>query len=357
LNYITLGKKLFWKSKSLPIYFIFFITNRCNAKCNHCFYWKKNSNKSSELSLQEIKKISTTIGPLYHINFTGGEPFLRDDLHKIVYTFYKNCKVRSAGIPTSGYNPDRICEAIKKIIRRCPDINLKVDVSLDHFNDTHDNMRNLPGLFNNAIQTIKTLKELNLKRLVVGVNVTLTKENERDIEKIYTFIRDVIQPDVIDPILIRGNPRDIKTKDVSFKSYNKLISLWTEDMRANKFRGYPGFRFGPMITARDIVLRKLIINKLRGKETHFRCLAGILGGVMYEDGEVFPCELLSEGLGNIRKYNYDFKKLWFSANAGKIRAKIRNEKCSCTHECFQNLNVLFSIKAMPLLLKEYIAKL
>ena len=74
-------------------------------------------------------------------------------------------------------------------------------------------------------------------------------------------------------------------------------------------------------------------------------------------GKVFPCELLSEGFGDIRKYNYDFRKLWFSAKADKIRAKIRNERCSCTHECFQNLNVLFSIKAMPLLLKECVTRL
>lgn len=354
MNYANLIKNVFWKHNTLPNYLIFFITNKCNARCDHCFYWKNLNNKKEELSLEEIKKISKTMSNLYHINLTGGEPFLRTDLSEIAQILYKNCKLRSVGIPTNGYNPERICKITKKILKSCPDLNLLVSISLDHLMSAHDNIRNFPGLFNKAVKTVDVLKKLNSRNLTVGVNLTLTKENEKDIEKIYSYIRDVIQPDTINPLLVRGNPKNMKTKEVSLHSYEKLISLWTKDIKLNKLKGYSNLPFSSLIMARDILTRKNIIKKIKGEKNTPKCLAGILGGVIYENGDVSPCEILSESFGNIRDYDYDLKKIWFCEKANKIRKKIKKERCSCTHECFQNINTVFHIKTIPKLLTETI---
>jgi len=40
---------------------IFFVTNRCNFKCNHCFYWQ-SLNINDVLSTENIKKIIDSIG-------------------------------------------------------------------------------------------------------------------------------------------------------------------------------------------------------------------------------------------------------------------------------------------------------
>lgn len=351
MNYIDCTKKLFWKRNSFPIYFIFFVTNRCNARCNHCFYWERLEKKIQEMTVEEIDNFTRTMKPLHHVNLTGGEPFLRDDLPKIVSVFRRNCKTKSFSIPTNGYDHERLAGITQEIIDLSPDIELQVNVSIDHLHDRHDQIRNFPGLFNNAILTINELKDLRLKQLAVAVSITLTKENEQDIDRIYRFIRDDIQPDKIFPVLVRGNPKCSSTKDVSLKSYSRFVSLWHNDIINDKFHGYPHSLFGYLVASRDILVRKYNINTLQGKKGDQRCLAGILGCVMREDGEVFPCELLSESFGNIHNYDYDFRKVWFSSAAEGIRKKIRENKCTCGHECFQGLNTLFNLKSWPALCK------
>lgn len=344
MNCFDIAKNLFLRNSSLPIYLIFFVTNRCNAKCSHCFYWQKINSGNTELTLEEIDKISNTIRTLYHVNLTGGEPFLRSDLADIAHIFYRNCGVKSFGIPTNGFDPEKICSISENIIKRCPNVKLELDVSIDHFGEKHDQIRDFPGLLNRAIQTVKILKELNSEELVVNVNLTLTKENEKEIEKIYHFIREVLKPDMISPLLVRGNARVPETKNISYQRYKKLIDIWARDIKLHKFKGYHNSIMGSLITARDIAARKIILNRIHGGSPHFSCMAGTLGMVIYENGEVYPCESLSDSFGNIRDYAYDFKKIWFSKKRADIVKRIKQGKCWCTHECFQGLNVVFNAK-------------
>ena len=74
-----------------PNYMIFFITGRCNLRCSFCFYLDEieNADKERELTVEEISKIAKRSPTLYHITFTGGETFLRDDFDEIVKLFYR----------------------------------------------------------------------------------------------------------------------------------------------------------------------------------------------------------------------------------------------------------------------------
>jgi hypothetical protein len=66
-------------------------------------------------------------------------------------------------------------------------------------------------------------------------------------------------------------------------------------------------------------------------------------GVIYEKGDVYPCELLNrQPLGNVRNYDYDFRKLWASATTKKSAAWIKDSQCYCTHECFQRFNIIYN---------------
>lgn len=342
MNYLNLSKRAFLDKRKLPVYLIFFVTSRCNARCNHCFYWQKTTSESDELTLGEIEKMTQTIGTLFHVNLTGGEPFLRKDLSDIVALFYKHCGVRSFAIPTNGYNPRLIYDVAEKTLERCPGIRLQIGVSLEQLYETHDQIRNLENLFQNSIKTVRFLKKLNSKGLIVGVNLTLTTENEKDIEKIYHFISNRLRPNMISPLLVRGNVREPLTKDVSIASYKKMIYIWINDTTKRFLRGYHGNFFDWFIANRDFVARNRVIGWLEGKTDFFECMAGTLAAVVYEDGEVHPCELLLESLGNLRKHDYNFKEIWFSEKTANTVAKIKRDKCWCTHECFQSLNAVFN---------------
>ena len=75
---------------------------------------------------------------------------------------------------------------------------------------------------------------------------------------------------------------------------------------------------------------------------------------MFSRGQVLPCELLVDKvMGNVRDYDYDFKKIWFSKEADEIREWIRKNKCFCTYECFLTINILFNPLMLPQVLKEW----
>ena len=84
---------IFWKKR--PIHLTFFLTRRCNAKCPFCFYLKTDTNsviQNTELSLDEIEKISGSMDLLLWLAFSGGEIYLREDLVEISRIFYRNNK-------------------------------------------------------------------------------------------------------------------------------------------------------------------------------------------------------------------------------------------------------------------------
>ena len=83
------------------------------------------------------------------------------------------------------------------------------------------------------------------------------------------------------------------------------------------------------------------------------CHAGGLFGIITASGLVYPCEILdsSHMIGNIRDYNLNFKNLWLSNKAKEEVSFIRKTKCFCTHECFNQVNILFNPKYYPKVIK------
>src|SRR3989338_8060205 len=104
----------------LPNELIFFITSRCCNKYKTCFYWQDLNSAENELKLDEIRKISSSLGSMGKVLITGGEPYLRTDLPEICKIFHDQNACKRFHIPTHGFNPDRISEMAEKILVNCP---------------------------------------------------------------------------------------------------------------------------------------------------------------------------------------------------------------------------------------------
>ncbi|MBI4698269.1 MAG: radical SAM protein, partial [Nitrospirae bacterium] len=111
-------------------YLIFFVTNRCNAKCRHCFYWK-NLNKKEELSLDEIENISKKLGTVQVLLLSGGEPVLRDDLPEIISMFIKNNGSKVVSIPTNALLPEEVERVVERLATHFTDITFSINPSID----------------------------------------------------------------------------------------------------------------------------------------------------------------------------------------------------------------------------------
>jgi len=339
-----------WFNKNLksPIYLTFFITTRCNARCKYCFFWKELNSKKKELTLKEIEKISKSMDNLLFLLLSGGEPFLRKDIDELVKIFYRNNHPPFIVIPTNGILTEIILEKIRSICDKCPKSDILISVSLDGPEEITDKTRNVKGSFKKTVQTIIKLKELKKPNLSVGVSLTFNAINQNQILDFYEYLKKEIKPDLISPLLIRGKPREDFTKKVNLKIYKELQDRIEKDYLKKTKRGNLGF--SKIVVANRIIRAERIYKTALKNRFLSPCYAGIINAIIYPDGKITPCEILDEEFGNIKDYDYDFKKLWQSSRVKKFREKIRKEKCFCTHECNWTTNILFNPAYLPRLL-------
>ena len=367
LDYLRHGSKMFSKKGAMPAYLVYFIADACNAKCKHCLLadgahpgWEEPSMayRKQELSLEELDKITTSIGKgsLMFLLPTGGEPFLRKDIGEIVKIFHKNTGVRNVGIPTNGSTTARTVSIVKELCESCPDLDLHIDVSLDGVGELHDEIRVFPGLFKRSIETYKALRDIekHYKNFSVQVETTVSKHNEDVLFENYEWFRNNLDVDTVFTLLTRGSPKEPLAKFFDVEKYQAYADHMEKEYKSGSLGGYDHFPFADFINAKRIVRHNLIAKIARDNEYQIPCYAGNLGGAMFANGDVYPCELLIDRkLGNVREAGYDFKKIWFSREAETARKFIRESKCFCTYECFLTINILFNPMMMPAVLKEW----
>ena len=87
---------------------ILFVTSRCNALCQTCFYHAE-LNQPGDMTFAQIEKISRTMPPITDLWLSGGEPTLRRDLEELVSAVSKAIHVKYITMITHGgmLTPDR----------------------------------------------------------------------------------------------------------------------------------------------------------------------------------------------------------------------------------------------------------
>jgi len=336
------------KINKSPLQLIFYITNKCNLRCDHCFFWKQINKKIEELSLDEIRKIARSIQYLPILSLTGGEPFLRQDISDITKIFNDNTKLNTVVIPTNGFLTEQITNATKRMLEENKNINIKIDLSIDDIGKKHDENRGVKGTFERLLKTNNALRGLKktYKNLSIGCVLTLTRKNQDHILGIYNYIRNRIKPDTVFINYIRGKPRQPQMADINLKQYARLIEQIKKDYGKNKNNSF----YSNLVKCNNLEIYSLVKKTVKEHNYTTRCYAGIIDAVLYANGDVFPCEMLPYKIGNIRDFNYDFRKVWSSKKAKEIREKIKTKKCFCTHECFITTANLFNLKRLvPLL--------
>ena len=354
--------KALLKYKQLPSYFIFYPTSRCNLKCSHCFYHDSLNKKFNELSVDEIDKITKTMDPILSLILTGGEPYLRHDLDKIVKIFYENTKVPIITIPSNGWYLSKMDKQITNMMEWCPYLTLNQQISIDGIGADHDLIRmdkqvvGSDNSFERAIKTIHHLKKLQktYNRINIGIIITFTSQNQKKFKDIIKEIYSLVEPDNISINLVRGDPKQKVNLDLDLELYRDAVKYRDNLYYEKKMSGHARFKGNKLATAGRIMLNELTNKTFEENKYITPCYAGNLSGVMYPEGDVYPCEILDDShkIGNIRDFDLDFKKLWFSKKAKEEVKFISKTKCFCTHECFNAVNILFNPKFYPEIIKK-----
>ncbi|MEK7202884.1 MAG: radical SAM protein [Patescibacteria group bacterium] len=152
------------------------ITYSCNSRCIMCGIWEKKF--TMELRPEDYANLPKN---LQDINITGGEPFLRDDLYKIIEIISQRCSKANIVISTNGFATNLILSQAEKIIKIFPKIGIAI--SIDGIEDEHNKIRGVVNGFEKSIKTIVGLKKLGVKNLKVAF--TLGDYNIEELSKVY----------------------------------------------------------------------------------------------------------------------------------------------------------------------------
>ncbi len=345
-----------WKRR--PLHLTLFVTRRCNARCPYCFYLagaEAPAPCDNELSLEEIRKLSRSLGPLLWLAFSGGEIFLRKDLVDISRVFYRQNRPAIMLYPTNGMLPELIHERMAQILRDCRNSIVVVKLSLDGVNAAHDALRRTPGGFDKVMQTYRRLAGLldDHPNFELGINTVFCSENQDRMDEIIEYVQGLEHIRTHTISLVRGHLADARYQEVDQAKYQQAIGKLAANLR---HRTAPIYRFrgARLKAAQDIVQRRLIHRTLVEQRRLISCYAGRLNLVLSETGEVYPCEIRSESLGNVRAHGYDLRSVLRTAAARATLGSIGRWECHCTHECYFITNILFNPRMYPALAQEWL---
>lgn len=310
----------------------FAVTYKCNSRCKTCNIWKIPNPEKQQLSLMEIQGFLQSnqeyLKNVKSVQLTGGEPFQRDDLSDIARLFVENIPGCNIWIPTNGDSPEVITSTVDNILD-VDKFQLGVSVSLDGIGETHDLIRGVEGCYDRCLETLTSLSSLKTEHpsFTLSVGMTLTPNNYHQTLNVFHLSKQ---------FNANFSLRPVHQSDIYYQNQmqNSLKPHLEELMVI--------FR----IIARDIKNKKGLKNSLsficylRGvldylQEPNNRtlpCSAGTSSIFLNPYGDIYPCIMMDEKLGNIRD-----EKLFEIMNSEKakiVRRKIKKLACPlCWVEC------------------------
>ncbi len=303
------------------------ITYKCNAQCKMCNIWKFPSKNKDEVTVDDLKKIPSG---LKFANITGGEPFLRQDIDKIIEVILP--KTKRLVISTNGFYTEKIIEVAKKFPK------IGVRVSLEGLPKTNDEVRGMKDGFDHGIRTLINLHQMGFKD--IGFGITVGNHNSKDLLELY-HLANWLKLEFATAAMhntyyfhkFDNKFQDEKAITDEFKQLTK--ELLHSNKPKNWFRAY--FNYG-------------LINYINGNKRVLPCEMGT--DVFFVDpfGDVFPCNGMNWKMGSLKTQSFD--EIWNSEQAKKVRENVKN----CPKQCWMVGSASPAIKKSKLTAIKWILK-
>jgi MoaA/NifB/PqqE/SkfB family radical SAM enzyme len=323
---------------------IFFITSRCNAKCETCFYHEE-LNRPGDMTFGQIERVSRTMPQITDLWLSGGEPTLRHDADEVIRLFVENNGVRRLIIPTNGLLKSRTFSLVDNALSLDPDLHLYLNVALDGYGETHDRVRGVPGNWGRTLDCIRSLyplKEKYAERFRLNVNTVVCAENYAEVGRLADFMWENFTLDGHYFNIVRGETK--AGEGIKHVPAEILPEMYTRVAALTK-------RYGGRMFAADDAATRFVksVAYVGAITTHYRtqhanfggpvpwpfpCTAGETTAVIDYDGGVRACELRGKFAG-LADFDYDFGALWEAHERREELAAIDGGRaCWCTHVCF-----------------------
>ena len=317
----------------------FAVTSKCNFLCDSCNIGRnyRNNPDSSKTDLSEkeiIKIIDRDIEALKYVSwiqFTGGEPFLRDDISQIVIAFRERLPNCGFWIPTNGWHPKKIQTMVDSMISGGVD-RLGIGVSIHGTRNQHDKYSGQAQAYDRAIETLNLLLALKKKYnfLRVSASYTITSDNLGSLVR--TF--DMIKALGADFTCRLPNYSDFYYQYTQSEPYT-LDFLKNLESQLLKLEGRMGFHkaiINPFKFFRWRYYRGMMEYARNPKKIQLPCRAGKTSVFITSKGIVHPCLFIANQMGDIREQK--LIDILNSPENRKLQKRIRSGNCpNCWVEC------------------------
>lgn len=282
------------------------VTYRCNARCSMCNRYKAPSKPEEEIDTNTIRKLPE----MYFTNITGGEPFIRTDLKEIVRELYK--KSDRIVISTNGYFTERIIDLCKEF----PQVGIRI--SIEGLEQTNNDIRGIENGYQRGYRTLKQLRKMGMKD--VGFGMTVQDKNAADLVPLYEISNkmgmEFATASLHNSFYFVETRNIIQDRSMVAENFEKLINILLRSGNPKKwFRAY--FNHG-------------LINYIYSQPRLLPCDMSFDTFFIDPYGDVMPCNGTrdKEVMGNLNVQTWD--ELWSSAEAEKVREKVRH----CNRQCW-----------------------
>lgn len=298
----------------------FHITGNCNLRCKHCYRTEGNVEPLSYADVIAVIEQFKELVKAYnrqnksrrrgHINLTGGEPFVRKDIKKILRYLGENNDRLSYGILSNGsFLDDGMISVLKET-----GVSF-VQLSLDGNREMHDILR-APGDYD---RVLKTAEYLEKKGIPVHISFTANKENMKYLPKVAAECRKrkitKLWSDRLVPIGSGQKIMDLAITGEELPKYLKLLKRAQGSWLIQKL-------FPETLVALNRALQFQV-----SKGSVYSCSAGKSLLVVDEFGNVMPCRRMPILCGTV--FDSTLKEIYYNQETFRnLRNLCEPEECS-----------------------------
>lgn len=276
------------------------VTGRCNLSCTYCSQGAGRP-VPGELGPDEALALVDVIARYRAsvIGFTGGEPFTRPDLERIVNRAVRlglRCVVTTNGLAVAAVDRSFLVKFVK------------IRVSLDApVPEVHEAVRGRSGAFAASVEAIRRVRRLGIKVEVVS---TVGRHNVELIEAMHDYVEGLGVPEWSVSILLpAGRGADKRELCFTPAEYRDVVGRLFALKRRSRLHVKTDIP-QHILTRTELGTETGVTPRHAGRSDHF-CSAGTDLMVIFPDGSVGPCFSLPLTAGNVR--TQDLYDIWNNA--------------------------------------------
>jgi MoaA/NifB/PqqE/SkfB family radical SAM enzyme len=295
-----------------------------------CPDWTRHVDVKNELSVNEIGEVyrNPLFSSLKRFGLSGGEPTLREDLVEIARVVLE-CRpsISEMVLTTNGLEPNLVIERVGRLLELGERERLSkftVVVSVDGYGDTHEKIRRVPLAFERVSETLKRLKELQLKKPFALYSTCVVQPSNIDnLVQLAKFGCELGLPISYIPVrIIDSRMGDVSQRDLS--------ALPDEQLR--KLRAVFEDELQHYLRPSGVLLWREYFKIVGGGKRRLPCYLLYYFAEVDSDGTLRVCvQRNSLDYGNVRVESPD--RIWYSEKAREIRRKARELLCPSCDAC------------------------